>query len=170
MRRTHALWLTATALAAAGAALSVSPLSAQSPAPSTATQTPVAADLGWLAGCWQGRSERGVSDEQWMSPAGGVLLGMGRTVRGDRVVSYEFLRIEPRDGRLAYVARPSGQAEAAFPLLRASATEAVFENLQHDFPQRIVYARTGATLRARVESADGKKAQDFSMLATACPR
>lgn len=63
----------------------------------------------------------------------------------------------------------SSQAEAAFPLVRASATEVVFENLQHDFPQRIIYTRAGATLRARVESADGKKAQDFPMTAVACP-
>ena len=41
----------------------------------------------------------------------------------------------------AYVARPSGQPETTFPLVKASATELVFENPTHDFPQRILYRK-----------------------------
>jgi hypothetical protein len=151
---------------AAQVALLTAPLLVASP---VRAQTQTAADLGWLAGCWMGTSGQGVYEEQWMSPGGGMLIGMSRTVRGDRTVAYEFLRIEAREGRLAYVARPSGQAEAAFPLVKVSAWEAVFENLAHDFPQRIMYARTGGALRVRVESAEGKKGQDFPMTATPCP-
>ena len=45
-----------------------------------------------------------------------------------------------------------GQAEAAFKLIRASATEVVFENPQHDFPQRISYAlKDGGKLTAAIE-------------------
>jgi hypothetical protein len=39
------------------------------------------------------------------------------------------------------VAKPSGQAEAAFALARSGPEELLFENLQHDFPQRIGYRR-----------------------------
>ena len=56
------------------------------------------------------------------------------------------------DGRLAFVAHPSGQEGATFLLLRADSGEAVFENTAHDFPQRVVYARDGASkLKARIE-------------------
>jgi hypothetical protein len=37
------------------------------------------------------------------------------------------------------VAKPSGQAEASFKLVKYENQEAVFENPQHDFPQRIIY-------------------------------
>jgi hypothetical protein len=55
-----------------------------------------------------------------------------------------------------------------FTLVKASLTEAVFENLAHDFPQRILYRKTAQGLHARVESADGKKAQDFPMKPAPC--
>ena len=50
-----------------------------------------------------------------MAPRGGSMLGMSRTVIGGKTVEYEFLRIALVDGTLAYVAKPSGQAEAPFP-------------------------------------------------------
>ena len=89
-----------------------------------------------------------------MSPAGGTMLGMSRTVSQGRTVEYEFLllRTEP-NGDINYVAKPSGQKETAFKLIRVSATEAVFENPQHDFPQRIIYTlKDGKNLTAVIEA------------------
>ena len=68
------------------------------------------------------------------------MLGMSRTVIRDKTVEYEFLLLRTEaNGEINYVAKPSGQAEAAFKLIRASNTEMVFENSRHDFPQRISY-------------------------------
>jgi len=108
----------------------------QKPAPAAAI-----ARLGWLAGHW--RLEKGgrVIDEQWMVPAGGVMLGMARTVIKGKLIEYEFLQIrEGPGGDLYYVAQPSGQKEAAFRHLTLTDTEVVFENKEHDFPQRIGYS------------------------------
>jgi Domain of unknown function (DUF6265) len=124
--------------------------------------------LAWMAGCWQGVTPARTVEEHWMKPSAGVMLGMSRTAAGGKLVATEFLSIEPRDGKLAYVARPSGQAMEAFPLVKASSTEVVFENLAHDFPQRIIYRKTPEGLHARVEAADGKKSQDFPMKAVSC--
>lgn len=102
--------------------------------------TPGVERLAWMAGEWGfERNGRSVT-EIWMPPAGGTMLGMSRTVSGDKTVEYEFLllRVE-NSGDIAYVAKPSRQAETSFQLVRASETEAVFENLEHDFPQRILY-------------------------------
>ena len=87
-----------------------------------------------------------------MAPRGGSMLGMSRTVSGDKTVEYEFLRIAIVNGALTYVARPSGQAEAAFPVKSLEDGVVVFENLSHDFPQRIIYRRNAdATVTARIE-------------------
>lgn len=108
--------------------------------------------LGWLSGCWTRALANGVIEEHWMTPRGGSMLGMSRTVAADKTVEYEFLRIAVVDGTLAYVARPSGQSEAAFPLKSIEDNAVVFENPVHDFPQRIIYRRSDdASLTARIE-------------------
>jgi Domain of unknown function (DUF6265) len=108
--------------------------------------------LSWLSGCWAQPRTDGLVEEQWMSPRGGSMLGMSRTVIGGKTTEYEFLRIAVVNGALAYVARPSGQAEAAFPVKSIEDGVVVFENLSHDFPQRIIYRRNAdASITARIE-------------------
>jgi len=84
---------------------------------------------------------------------------MSRTVARGRTVEYEFLLLRQEvGGEINYVAKPSGQAEAAFKLIRASATEVVFESPQHDFPQRISYTlKDGGKLTAAIEGTKSGK-------------
>ncbi|MGE3277718.1 MAG: DUF6265 family protein [Vicinamibacterales bacterium] len=130
---------------------------------------PGADALAFMAGCW--RLERGgrVIEEQWMAPAGGTLLGMSRTVEDGRTLEFEHLRIVTTPDGLQYVARPSGQAEAAFTAVRVSAAEAVFENPTHDFPQRIAYTQPAeGQLHARVEGLG--RGVTFEYARVACPQ
>ncbi len=120
----------ALALAAGGGA--------HAAAPSTLDQ------VAWLAGCWELTDGDRRVEEQWTSPRAGIMLGVGRTARGDRLVEFEFVELRERDGRLEYRAHPSGQAPAPFLSARVSDTEVVFENPEHDFPQRVAYRRDGA--------------------------
>jgi hypothetical protein len=93
-------------------------------------------------------------------PGGGVMLGLGRTVRDGKLREYEFVRIVEADGSLAYMAEPSGQAKATFPLKSLTADEAVFENPTHDFPQRVIYRRLGAdAVTGRIEGQIGGQAK-----------
>lgn len=119
--------------------------------------------LAWLSGCWAMARPDGVTEEQWMRPAGGTMLGMSRTVRGGKTTEFEFLQIRDVNGTLAYVARPSGQAEAAFAAKTIADGEVVFEDPAHDFPQRIIYRRTADGVTARIEGVmDGKtRGTDF---------
>ena len=133
----------------------------------------VAARLGWLAGCWAHRAGALLVEEQWSAPRAGLLLGAGRTTRGDRLVGWEQLRIEARGDTLVLVASPSGQATAEFRAAPPTAARAVaFENPAHDFPQRVGYRAVGAdSLVARVEGArDGgaARAVDVAFGRVAC--
>ena len=97
--------------------------------------------LAWLAGHW--RLEKGgrVIDEHWMAPAGGVMLGMERTVFKGKEIEHEFLQIrEGPGGELYYVAQPGGQPETTFKATSLTDTEVVFENKEHDFPHTIGYS------------------------------
>lgn len=115
-------------------------------------QSPTVEDLGWLAGCWSMPRPDGFTEEHWMRPAGGTMFGMNRTVRAGRTIEFEFLQIAMVDERLALLARPSGQAPATFPVKSVATREVVFENPDHDFPQRVIYRLTGdGALLGRVE-------------------
>lgn len=125
------------------------------------TQTPTLADLAWMAGDWQTEpGGRRQIEEHWTQAAGASMIGMGRTVAGEKTVEFEYLRIEQRADGIYYVAHPKARCPGTdFKLTRASATEAVFENPQHDFPKRIIY-RKGAedSLTATVDGGEGSKA------------
>ena len=128
-------------------------------------------EVRWLAGCWEGRSERARAEEHWMEPRGGTMLGMSRTTRGDSTITYEWMRISERGERLVFTAHPSGQAAAEFTSTASSPAEVVFTNSEHDFPQTIRYRRVGAdSLVARIEGTSGGQLQamDFPMAPVAC--
>lgn len=128
------------------------------------------AELAWLAGCWRLEAGPRVTDEQWMAPSGGLMMGMSRTVIGGRVRETERLIIRETDGAVDYVADPSGQRETVFTTTRGDSVW-VFANAAHDFPQRIIYRRAAAdSLWARIEGeADGQtRAVDFPMVRVAC--
>lgn len=143
------------------------PLAAQT----TATSHDVSR-AGWLSGCWELRAGARTTQEQWMAPAGGAMLGMSRTIVRDTVREWEHLFLGPTAGGIAYVARPSRQAETAFPAVALSDSMLVFENLAHDFPQRIIYRRRGTdSLIARIEGPRGGQMRgiDFPFARVACP-
>jgi hypothetical protein len=129
-------------------------------APPAATAAVAINQLTWLGGHWRMEKAGRVVDEHWMTPVAGVMLGMSRTVSRGKVIEHEFIQIrEGPGGALFYIALPSGQKEAAFQVVSLSATEAVFENPQHDFPQKISYAlQADGTLLAAIEG-PGKDGQ-----------
>lgn len=129
--------------------------------------------LSWLSGCWASLDGERGSEEIWTSPAGGTLFGISRTVREGRTVAWELLQIrqEP-DGDIVLVARPSNQPEASFRLIDQDAFRVVFENPDHDFPQRVLYTRDAeGRLIGRIEgvSRGRERAVDFPMNPVACP-
>ena len=80
------------------------------------------------------------------------MIGFARTTRSGKTAFFESMRIEARASGVVLVARPSGQNEAEFPLVKSDGEKtATFENPEHDFPKRIVYRRDGEKLVARIE-------------------
>lgn len=122
-------------------------------APATPPSAPAASvqSLSWITGTWGGTLGGATLEEHWLTPAGGTMLGISRTVAGERMVAFEFLRIEARADGVYYVAQPGGRPPTAFKLTSSSAQSAVFENPQHDHPKTIRYLRDGDTLVAEIE-------------------
>jgi hypothetical protein len=119
-------------------------------------------DMSWLAGEWVSSGSPTTIEERWTPPAGGAMLAVARTLNGDRMVEFEFLRIVQRDGGLVYVAQPGGRPPTEFVLTMFSKDSATFENPAHDFPKVIRYAlRANGTLEATI-SDGGQKARTFT--------
>ena len=132
---------------------------------SASTQTPTLADISWISGDWQtAPGGRAQIEEHWTQAAGATMMGMSRTIAGEKTVEFEYLRIEQRADGVYYVAHPKGRCPGTdFKLTRASATEAVFENPQHDFPKRVIYRKTADdSLTASIDGGEGTKAVSFA--------
>jgi len=117
------------------------------------------ADLAWMAGGWEtapgGRMQ---IEEHWTRPAGGSMIGMGRTISGGKTVFFEYLRIEARADGIFYVAHPKARPGTDFKLTRLSANEALFENPAHDNPKKILYRKNSdGSLTARIEGEEKGK-------------
>jgi hypothetical protein len=111
-----------------------------------------------------------VVEEQWMRPAGGMMLGMSRTLRGGRAIDYEATRIEDREGAVVFIASPARQATAEFRAAATSRDSVVFRNPAHDFPTSVGYrtAAGGDSLLAWIEGASRRI--DFSFSRVSCPQ
>lgn len=115
-------------------------------------------DLSWLSGHWRVESEDRMSEEVWSAQEGGSLLGYMRYIRNGETVGFEFLRIETHDGAV-YHAQPGGSPPTAFTLTESGVDLAVFENAQHDFPQRLRYERFGDALTITVSDLAEERVQ-----------
>jgi catechol 2,3-dioxygenase-like lactoylglutathione lyase family enzyme len=116
----------------------------------------------FLTGSWRGKHQGGRVEEHWMDAGGGTMVGMSRTVSGAGKTFFEYLRIDKTKDGLVYQASPGGKKPVPFKLVENGKHKVVFENLEHDFPQRIRYWLDEAgNLRARVEDKEGKKGEDF---------
>lgn len=129
----------------------------------TLTARATIADLAWIAGDWSVTMGNQTIQEHWMQPASNALVGMGRTLAGDRMVAFEYLRIEARADGVYYVAQPNGRPPTSFRLTSWDGTTAVFENPEHDFPKRVRYTKTGPdALTAVVDGGEGTDALTFA--------
>jgi len=130
-------------------------------AASAAAEGPSAAieQLAFMAGSWGAPSGGADVEEVWLAPKGGLMLGLGRTVKDGKAVDFEFMRIEERGGTLVYLASPGGKPATPFPLAALDATSAAFESAL-EFPRRVSYRKNpDGTLTARIEGVrNGKPA------------
>ena len=105
----------------------------------SAAQGSSVASFGWLEGSWTGESGGLRMEEHWTSADGDGLVGMHKDIKAGKMVSFEFFRIESHADGIYYMTSPSGAPATPFKLIQQSERRVVFENLTHDFPQRILY-------------------------------
>jgi len=117
------------------------------------------ADLAFMKGAWEGTSSSVRFEERWTEEAGGLMLGVSRTLKGERLVGFEFLRVEFRKDGVFYVAQPGGGPKTEFKLTAFDGKSATFENPEHDHPKLIRYSlNPDGSLKAELDGKEGKQA------------
>ena len=111
--------------------------------------------LKWLLGTWEGVDDNELTFvEVWEQGTGNSMNGKGATITPDGDTLFrETLKIELVEGTPYYVATvPENPGPVLFKMVEGDETHCIFENLEHDFPQRISYTmETKSTMSVKLE-------------------
>lgn len=115
--------------------------------------------ISWLLGRWEMHTSQGLIMEEWTRPTVTQWQGTSYLIKpsGDTAFS-EHIRLSNDDDTLHYLPVVQGQNEGKavdFAEKSISDTEVTFENLRHDFPQRIIYKKLSDT--AMVATIEGNQ-------------
>ena len=108
-------------------------------------QDPCLEKLSWLKGTWKMQGKESVLMEEWGNSSTGVLHGKSYEVKGADTVVTENTTISCIAGRQVFTYYPvlkgigDNRKPVNFVLTSGDNNTFVFENKEHDFPQRIVY-------------------------------
>lgn len=109
------------------------------------------ASLDWMAGNWAQDSAKEKVMEAWVGPGNGLMVAVNLTTMPGGRKTFEFLRISDTPDSMSYFASPGGRPPVEFRFKESGDKRVVFENLGHDYPQRIIYWKDGDLLAARIE-------------------
>ncbi len=119
-------------------------------------QQPIFSDLNlldWLAGDWKNVSAKTTSFEVWTRASDRTFEGESYFLKNGEKVVTEYLRIELFGSEIFYTSRVShNKYPVSFKLIKSEGKTFTFENVDHDFPQRIIYQlKDDGSLHARIE-------------------
>ncbi len=101
----------------------------------------------WLIGTWENKKQRGSIYETWVKISDTELSGKSYILKNKDTIIFETVRLVKEQDNLFYIPTVNNQNNhlpVRFVLTTISDTVLIFENPQHDFPQRISYTRIGS--------------------------
>lgn len=98
--------------------------------------------LKLFPGKWKMISDKIEYYEEWKIVNEYELTGIGFSIEEGDTVSSEKLYLKKFEDTWAYIALPVNQTITLFALTEYSESKFIFENKEHDYPQRIIYEFT----------------------------
>ncbi len=96
----------------------------------------------WLIGTWKRNTSKGIVYERWIQKSADEFYGLSYSIKENDTIIFETISIVQDNDRLTYIPRVPDQNEGRpihFHQSIINNREMVFENPDHDFPQRISY-------------------------------
>lgn len=119
-------------------------------------------DISWIMGNWQqlelNNGETNVAYEKWHKVSESTYEGVGFTLNEkNKTIFNESLRIVVMQDQLFYIAKVTNNAlPIAFKATKCTENAIQFENKEHDFPQQLIYTRSGNNLTVEVSDTIAK--------------
>ena len=108
----------------------------------TTCQQDLFAELQQLSGTWKMETKRGAIYENWRRTGTNEMKGTSFKLNGKDTVVLENVRLSKSSDGLFYIPTVSDQNDGkpvSFKMIDSKNQTFVFENKEHDFPQRIIY-------------------------------
>ena len=121
--------------------------------------------LQLFPGMWKMETSNTQIFEEWIVSGETELTGTSFSIIDDNEFVNEILCIKKFGNQWAFVAFPEGQSITLFALVEYTPEKFIFENKEHDFPQRIIYEfHNDGKLTAAIEgNVNGEmKSKEFS--------
>ena len=119
--------------------------------------------LDKLVGTWRTEKKNGVLYESWQKNSDDQFDGKSFKITNADTIVLERVRLAREGTRIVYAVRVDGEndgKETLFYLREIKDNDYIFEDKEHDFPQRVVYnMQSGNTLHAYIEGEIGGKSK-----------
>lgn len=106
------------------------------------TENNTIARLYWLAGKWQSVSENIITTESWVIKNNKLMSGNSYVISGNDTLFSENIALQQNGNELYYIPTINDQNNGEpvpFKFIEYRDGEYIFENKEHDYPQRIIY-------------------------------
>jgi hypothetical protein len=126
----------------------------------------------WLLGQWETQSLDGTLTETWKKANDSTYTGQSYFMKGTDTIHTETIVLQQIGDELNYNANVKGQNDdkpVAFILTETNEKQLVFENLKHDYPQKISYTQVSKdSLVAEISGVQSGKpsSEKYTMLRT----
>jgi hypothetical protein len=123
----------------------------------------------WLLGNWESKSVEGKLTETWKKVNDSTFQAQSYFIKEKDTLHFESITLQQKGEELTYSAAVKGQnndKSVTFKLTTATEKQMVFENLKHDYPQKISYTQiTADSLVAKISGMQQAKpsSEQFSM-------
>ncbi|HMS64607.1 MAG TPA: DUF6265 family protein [Ignavibacteria bacterium] len=110
--------------------------------------------LLWITGQWEGIQGSGIYHEEWEKISDSELKGKAYMIKKGEIINNELLKIHEEADGIYYTADVShNPSPVSFKLTEITDSSFIFENPEHDFPQKISYVNENdVKLKAVVEA------------------
>jgi hypothetical protein len=98
----------------------------------------------WLIGNWENKNPDGVLTENWQKLNDSTFSATSYFIKGKDTIHSERVSLAQKGETLTYFATVKGQnndKKIAFLSTLQTEKQLVFENLKHDYPQKITYTK-----------------------------
>jgi len=112
----------------------------------------------WLIGSWENKADDGNLFESWAKSNDSTYIGTAYYIKSNDTLHHESMTLLQKGSELVYMATVQGQNNdepVTFLLTKSDSKQLVFENPNHDYPQKIAYQQI--TVDSLVATISGKQ-------------